>query len=505
MSLRVAFRVDASTRIGTGHFMRCLTLARKLIGQSAYVRFISRQLPEHLQQMIYASGCDFKLLITRDKAPVGPLAHSSWLGTSQAIDANDSITALDDHIWDWLVVDHYAIDQCWESKLRNTAKRIFVIDDIADRKHDCDVLLDQNYYIDMGSRYINRVPQHCELLLGPKFALIRDEFIEIRKQLRPRDGNVKNILIFFGGIDANNYTSQAIQALINLNEPAIAVNVVIGAQHPFLREILDICSKHGFACHVQTSQMAELMGQADFSIGAGGSAIWERCCLGLPTMAISTVNNQNQQIADAASKLLVYSPKFQGNFIDVIARHVKAVIENRSLISNISSICMDTVDGLGIARVLRTIESYNVDLRQAARSDLEQLFEWRNHEIVREFSRSNEIIKWEEHETWFDSMLADNEKILLIGYYQNNPIGVFRFDIDGNEAEVSLYLVQNLNSRGFGRPLLRAAESWLVRKRPGINILKACVLGQNIRSHHLFSSGGYKVDSTSYSKRLHNI
>lgn len=181
---------------------------------------------------------------------------------------------MSDRSWDWLVVDHYALDARWESALRASTKQIMVIDDIADRQHDCDVLLDQNFYADMQKRYTGKVSAHCQLLLGPRYALLRDEFRKLREQVKPRNGTVKKILVFFGGVDADNYTGRAIEALAEIGIEGLYVDVVIGAQHSCREQIKSVCAQHGFICHVQTDKMAELMAAADLAIGAGGSATY---------------------------------------------------------------------------------------------------------------------------------------------------------------------------------------------------------------------------------------
>jgi UDP-2,4-diacetamido-2,4,6-trideoxy-beta-L-altropyranose hydrolase len=131
----------------------------------------------------------------------------------------------------------------------------------------------------METRYIGKVPNHCRLLLGPRYALLRDEFRRLRDEVKPRTGPVKWILVFFGGMDVDNFTGKALQALVNLGHEDLQVDVVIGAQHPAREAIEATCDRYGYQCHVQTSNMAELMARADLAIGAGGSASWERCCL----------------------------------------------------------------------------------------------------------------------------------------------------------------------------------------------------------------------------------
>lgn len=279
--------------------MRCLTLADGLKQHRAHIRFLSRELPMHLRDMLATKDIEF-VSLGKDaaKSPGDELAHAYWLGVSQMQDAQDTIHALSNQTWEWLIVDHYALDARWESALRGTVKQIMVIDDIADRQHDCDVLLDQNFYADMQTRYTGKVSAHCQLLLGPRYALLRDEFCQLHEQIKPRSGPVNRVLVFFGGIDMDNYTGRAIEALAEINIFDLRVDVVIGAQHPCREQIKMACAQHGFICHVQTNKMAELMAAADLAIGAGGSATWERCCMGLPSIVLVLAENQSKAAKD---------------------------------------------------------------------------------------------------------------------------------------------------------------------------------------------------------------
>lgn len=499
-----AIRVDASSQIGTGHFMRCLTLADGLKERGSQIRFISRHLPEYLRSMLLKKGHEsVQLDGVQGLMPLDELSHAHWLGVSQAQDAAESIQALSDRVWDWIIVDHYALDARWELLVRQSARRILVIDDIADRRHACDVLLDQNFYADMDSRYTGKVPGHCQLLLGPRYALLREEFRQRHEQVKPRIGPVRRILIFFGGVDTANYTGCAIEALANIGMSDLHVDVVIGAQHPFQEQIESACVEYGFVCHVQTSRMAELMATADLAIGAGGSATWERCCLGLSTLAICVAENQRKQIADAASEGLLYALELNDEFVVTLDRHVRALMENRCLMRFISRNCMRAVDGRGALRVIGNLGCTGIKLRVAQQDDSRNLFEWRNHPNVRAVSRSADAIKWESHQVWFNSALCDPSRVILIGLRSGIAVGVVRFDIKVSEAEVSIYLVPGVDEPGQGRALLQSAEDWIVANRQTINKIGAHVLGGNERSQRLFSGSGYQVESTRYSKRLH--
>lgn len=499
MSLGVAFRVDATSRIGTGHFMRCLTLADALRQRGAQIRFVSRGLPAYLGDMLESRGIEFAPLDNTAGEAAGDLAHSSWLGTSQDRDVQDSAATLEDRKWDWLVVDHYALDARWENAMRASVGKIMVIDDLADRVHDCEVLLDQNYYHDMQTRYQGKVPEQCRLLLGPRYALLREEFRKLRAQVKPRSGEVRRILMFFGGIDAGNYTGLTINALSGLDLKGAEVDVVIGAQHSHRTEIEQACTTQGYACHVQTPRMAELMATADISIGAGGSATWERCCLGLPALSLCTAENQRRQIADAAEAGLLYAPDKCGDLVDLIRAHTKCLLVNGALLRLISIAAMNSVDGAGVFRIVDRIlhpeMSMGLDdvyVRLAKADDAPVVWSWRNCESTRRYSFDPSPVDMDTHVEWWNRSLADSRRALLIGYSEGRPFGVVRFDFDEpDSALISIYLDPEMTGRGMGRALLFAGLSWLRKHHPETSAVFAEILLENFASLRVFQAAGF--------------
>jgi UDP-2,4-diacetamido-2,4,6-trideoxy-beta-L-altropyranose hydrolase len=482
--MNVAFRVDASSEIGSGHFMRVLCLADGLRELATSIRFVARALPAHLRAMLAERGYDL--------TEIGAAAGGDD-------DARETATALAGDAWDWLVVDHYGIGADWESKMRAHAKRIFVVDDLADRRHDCDVLLDQNLYADMDVRYTARVPRGCRLLLGLRYALLRREFVAARADVLPRRGPVTRVFVSFGGADPGNRTGWAIEALATAAID-VQVDVAIGAQHPQRRQIESGCARHGFACHVQTGRMAELMVAADLAIGAGGITTWERCCLGLPALVISIAANQDAVIEQAARHGLLYA-LHDGDQSD-LRRHLQTLADNAELREMISRNGMQAVDGRGVERVARVLDEASIRIREATADDAEALFAWRNHESVRRMSRRPEAIAWPEHEAWLRGVLADGNRRLVIAERRGVPLGVVRFDICRDTAEVSIYRVPDSPERGVGASVLAAAEQWLRASRPGVATVTAEVLGNNQRSQRLFESTGYELHAAKYTKRL---
>lgn len=291
--MKFFFRCDASYEIGTGHVMRCLTLAGYLADYRAEVFFICREEPGNLCGYIEAKGYRvYRLPCKGYNGPKEGLPGQSYIDWEA--DAGLTSAVLKKEVpADWIVIDHYSLDRRWESNIRRHVKNIMVIDDLANRPHDCDILLDQNYYRDMESRYKGLTPLGCRMMLGPEYALLRPEFKEARKKERQRDGSVGRILVFFGGSDPTNETEKALYAIRRLKRKDISADVVVGGGNPRKEKIRTLCSAmNNVTFHCQVDNMAEIMAQSDLSLGAGGSAMWERCFLGLPTLVIVTAENQ---------------------------------------------------------------------------------------------------------------------------------------------------------------------------------------------------------------------
>ena len=306
--MKVIFRVDASLKIGSGHVMRCLCLAEALKENGSDVEFICRQHCGNLVKKIRSSGFNvYELELLEESIIDNKLFHSSWLGVTQQKDASDCIDILKTATTDWLIVDHYGLDEDWQIKLKPYCKKIMVIDDLGDRSHDCNLLLDQN----MGStqaKYKGLVNQNCKILTGPNYALLRAEFSQWRDYSLKRRENkleISTLLVTLGGVDPDNYTEKILQLLAKCKLTVnTEIQVVMGGNAPHLKEVQKQAAKMPFRTEVKigVNNMAELMAKADLAIGATGSTSWERCCLGLPTIQLIISENQ-RQIAEALDKI----------------------------------------------------------------------------------------------------------------------------------------------------------------------------------------------------------
>ncbi len=305
--MRVVFRVDASLEMGIGHVMRCLTLAQVLKENGANVEFICRKHKGNLIDKICSNDFNvFELELPTEKKVDDKLFHSHWLGVTQQQDADDCINALKLEETDWLIVDHYSLDKDWQRKIDPYYEKLMVIDDLADREHQCDILLDQNLVANMNSRYNNLIKSPCQRLLGPKFSLLQPIYGKLHKHVNKRE-LVKRIIISFGGSDVDNLTELFIKAFINLDVVDIHVDVVIGKNSPSFQSIQDRTKNYSnIHLHSDLPSLAKLMVNSDLAIGASGATTWERLCLRLPSIVVTLAYNQEAVANELHSRGLIH-------------------------------------------------------------------------------------------------------------------------------------------------------------------------------------------------------
>lgn len=360
--LWVAIRVDASTAIGSGHVMRCLTLAGRLRAGGAEVSFIMRELPGNLVALARAQGYTVYTMPAREHT--GPLVgYEEWLTVPVEADAREVLELVRAQLGtvDRIVTDSYALDYRWEQVLRSVTGEIMVIDDLANRRHDCDILLDQNFYLDKDTRYAALVPAGCELLLGPEHALLREEFYTAREHRRERDGQLRHVLVFYGGSDLTDETTKAIHALVALREGRDAqgaagttadvggaaelprhqpydftVTVVVGLSNARREAVRELCARYDYITYLcQVDNMAELMTECDLMLGAGGTTTWERLFLGVPAIVTAIAENQLRGCEDcAAAGLIDYLGRAETVTPATIATHIRERYRSKHLAGN---------------------------------------------------------------------------------------------------------------------------------------------------------------------------
>jgi UDP-2,4-diacetamido-2,4,6-trideoxy-beta-L-altropyranose hydrolase len=359
--MKVIFRADASLDLGTGHVMRCLTLAQALREYGAVCHFVCREQDGNLIDLIHQRGFEVQTLPMQHSSQQVPtdepfLAHAAWLGVDWQTDAEQTKMALGDDVFDWMVVDHYALDARWEKQLRSSYRKLMVIDDLADRLHECNFLLDQNLGR-ISSDYSDLVPKNCQVLVGPQYALLRPEFFEMRQYSLTRRANAtfKHLLISMGGVDKDNATGQVLAALKYCSLQAdLRITVVMGPHAPWLANVR--CKAKELSMPVEVlvgvDNMANLMAESDLAIGAAGSTSWERSCLGLPTLLVVLANNQlegAEALVKTGSALLV------GGIEDIstsLFQHLEC-IQNQGVMSNMQKACKEVSNEIGVISIAK--------------------------------------------------------------------------------------------------------------------------------------------------------
>jgi UDP-2,4-diacetamido-2,4,6-trideoxy-beta-L-altropyranose hydrolase len=322
--------------------MRCLTLAEAFLAQGAELSFICVELDGNIAGLAEDKGIKVHRLPKESTASVETDADKT-----KAILSKDGAKA------DWLVVDCYALDEKWESQMRSFVNKVMVIDDLADRSHDCDILLDQNYFKNYTGRYEGLVPVYCKKYLGPEYVLLRNEFFKVEKKTRQPDDVVRRLLVAFGGADPGNETAKALRAILNLGMD-IAIDVVIGGANPNKDEVERLCSRAtNVTLHYKTSEIARIMAEADIAIGSGGSITWERCFLGVPAITLILAENQTRVAEDLEVLEIIVNMGWHDRVsMEDLSGALKKLIDDPGKRQDMSKKGMSLVDGKGVERII---------------------------------------------------------------------------------------------------------------------------------------------------------
>lgn len=504
-------RADASAQLGLGHVMRCLTLADALAGQGVRAVFCSRDLPPPLAERLATGG-------------------HGLIALSACADQEEEAEEILDHLADaglcpdLVVCDHYGRDARWQGVMRRTGALVLAIDDLADRPHDANLLLDPT----QGRRaadYAPLLPEGARCLLGPRYALLRPEFAAARPAaLARRDaaGPVRRLLISLGGSDGENVTGQLLAAMDGMAWPGAdggpEVDVVLGPAAPWRDSVARQIAGLGFSArlHHDVRDMADLMSGSDLAIGAAGSTAWERCCLGLPTLMLVLADNQ-AGIARAlgGAGAAVDLGRAEALDAELLRRELAGLGADAPRRLAMSQAARAICDGAGAVRVVEALLAFpggagaeggapsDIGLRPAGPGDKERLFAWQCDPVTRRHARNPRPPAWDEHSAWFDRRLERGAPFYIIeqdgmaaGMVRLDPVPdpVGAGDATGAAQEVSILIAPDLHGRGLAGAALR-----LLRARHPAPVIRAHVAAGNRASQKLFEAAGYRrIDATNF-------
>ena len=494
--MKVVFRVDASLAMGTGHVMRCLTLARLLKKNGANVEFICRKHKGNLIDKIRSNGFVAYELELYGEADVDTgLAHSHWLGVTQRQDADDCIEIFKAEKLDWLIVDHYALDEQWQKKLKPYYEKLIVIDDLADRKHQCDILLDQTFGRQQED-YLALTPEDCKLLLGSQYALLRPEFTEWRGVSLERRSKpeFKQLLINMGGVDVDNITEKVLDELKICNLPNdLKITVVMGGSAPHLESVKSkaIVLPYKTEVKVDVDNMAEIMANSDIAIGAAGATTWERCCLGLPTIQIAIAKNQQFLAEKLAYQNIVKLVKETNEIIFLLE-------SSPEWMESIGGSALEICDGMGVYKVFNKMTDYKIILEEFGEIDLcnyvnlnendkALVLSMRNHPEIKKWMHNQDRILDTTHFEFIESLEIQTDRRYFLVKQKNNIIGSVNFSEINfeNSVDFGIYTNPFLQIKGAGR-LLESAASQYAFIELGVKKIKLEVYSDNERAINFY-------------------
>ena len=493
----IVFRTDASIEIGTGHVARCVTLAKILQAQGKTCHFICRELPGNLIEYIESEN----MRVSRLPAPVelaDGLEITSWLGVSWKQDAIECQKLFAKLQPERIIVDHYGLDRQWENLVsKGTNMKVMAIDDLANRKHQCDILLDQTL-ARKKSDYDQLIPQTSVKLVGPEFALLRLEFARLRDECLPRRKHMSmnNILITLGGIDKDNIAAQVLEILEKCQlPPRIKIVVVTGANFPHFEALKKQEKQLSLSAEilVNVTNMAEIMCEADLAIGAAGTTSWERCCMGLPTLALVLADNQieSAEALDNAGAAVMVGDVRQSGWKEELVKQVNR-LKNSSELVKLSQKASVLCDGHGASRICEILTGGVFSSRLAEESDAHVIWQWREGDGAYKYYGSNKPTPLDEHYVWFARALKNANKRLLIIEQNGVKVAHVRFDLEENNSKhaiISICMASQFKGRGLALNCLRCALD--DANNQGIGKITAHIHKDNLPSIKLFSRCGF--------------
>lgn len=491
MGKHFVFRVDAASFMGTGHLRRCVSLAKALRNSGAACTFVARDWGGDLSAIL---GDFAKFLILLPKSVgVRPDDYAGWVGKSLEDDATEFCRALADVPIDWVIVDHYGIDERWHRRVREYYScSIMAIDDLANRPLDCDLVVDQNWHVDHDYKLRRVNIGGARVLGGPRYAMLDPVYTDAPKWNAKAE--VETIGIFLGGSDAIDAMSPTLDMIEQTGFKG-RIRCVLGSSNPAESALRRRAAESDRIEILQDlPNLADFFAQCDLQIGAGGGATWERCCIGAPTLALVCADNQREILHAMASAGYQWGAELDDRPLQ--RQLLRLALTDQQARADISARCQRLVDGKGalrIANILMANQFPLISIRAASMLDADRMYRWRNDVRVRNVSRDVGEIALSDHLCWLESALKNPGRHIFVGEMTNGkPVGIVRFDaLDEKRFEVSIYLDPDCVGAGLGGAILREAENKLVQRINSSVDIIAFTMSGNKASERLFENGGY--------------
>ncbi|MFM2629161.1 UDP-2,4-diacetamido-2,4,6-trideoxy-beta-L-altropyranose hydrolase [Vibrio chagasii] len=497
--MKIVFRADSSSYIGSGHIMRCLVLASMLQEQGHQIVFGCRPQKGDLIDFIRSKGFEVKELVVPSEwlKPKNSADYEAWLQVPWKVDVESFVSKFDNV--DLVIVDHYGINAKWEEHCKTQLQcKLFAIDDLL-RSHHADMILDQTLSR-TPSEYASTLKK-VTVLAGCDFALLNPNFAQLRRlATQPRVVSSKpQVLVSMGGVDQPNATLKVLNSISDIVTNRPFVTVLLSPKAPNYHSVKAFCDDNSYwVKHIDfVDNMAELMLEHDIAIGAPGTTSWERACLGLPSIIVPLADNQKM----VTEQLVKASAVIQVNLPD-ISHSLKAAYQ--TLLNDwaiFRTINLSLCDGLGVFRVIQSINSLlnernnSILLRPASHTNIRQVYEWQILPETRKYALTPNVPTWEEHQNWMKAKLdvASDYFYMIESLSADTNIGVVRLDKQiKDEYLISIFISPEFFGKGYAKQALSSIDLL----HPDITI-NATVMEENHASQHLFRSANYDQTSVS--------
>lgn len=458
--------------------IRCLALARELDALGAKVEFICRRHVGNLVSLVEQDGFLVHALPSPERSPgsgdqayAGDLRPEDCLGVSVGKDVAETSIVVEERKPDWLIIDHYGIDTQWESELHCQGLKVMVIEDLTTRVHNCEVILNQNFFPYKFDQYLRRVPEDCVQFVGPQFALLRPEFTQARPRRRQIRKPVERVLLFFGA-DPSNVTTALLRLLGHPDFDHLRIDVVLSAGNIHRDAVVEAVAKHGNAqLHIQIKNISDLMIQTDLCVGAGGISMLERLCVGLPSLVVTIASNQERSSRELYREgLLVWCASSENLDFKQVHAAIKDAVARPFLLESIAKKGMELVPGNGARIVAKFLVKGSLPngltVRHARLADSETYWNWANDELVRVNAFRSGSIEWETHREWFQKRISSRDSKLIIAESVVGPVGQVRFDRVGEFWIIDFSVARQFRGHDRGQEVLALAIKLFRKSSP---------------------------------------
>ena len=479
--MKILIRTDASSKIGTGHVMRCLALVQAWLDADVQVTFLMTIKASALESRLQAEGIKVDYLL------VSP-------GSQE--DAEQTVSKAKTLGSPWVVADGYQFGADYQLTIKTAGLKLLLIDDYGHAKHYwADLVLNQNVCAH-ENLYAKR-ESSTQLLLGTSYALLRKEFWPWQGWQRKLPTVARKILVTLGGADPDNVTFKVIQALQMLKVNNLEMIVVVGGSNPHYEQLQeavdDLESAIAITLRRNVTNMSELMAWADVAVTAGGSTCWELAFMGLPSLIIILVENQRAIAEKLDTTGAAINLGWHNNIsTNALQQQTHRLANTPNLRQAMTERSRQLVDGEGSQRVLMHLQNQRLRLRSVSEDDCKLIWQWANDPDVRARSFSSQPIPWDEHVQWFNT----KHKALDCRFYlaldaHDTPLGVIRFDLYQDNATVSVTIDSQFRTQGYGNQLINLASAKLFRTSD-IAYIDAYIQPDNQASLRAFQKAGFK-------------